>query len=472
MRAEGPLHRGERLARRTEPLRVGEGSGDGGIGDVVGEGKALQRRGASEAVAMRGKVDRTTHGGERVAARDGTSHLCHDVAQHRLDVGELRVVVQDGAVPGDDRRRAQGAQFRHRLGEGGGVRGRADQRDRKHHQVAGGDDALVREMHHEIAGAVSAPQVQEFDHARPLPQLEPVVDDDGGGDGHELRRVGQVARAEQGVGGEAGAFLVGDGGARRPLAAGEQAPEEADRAGERLDEVGALGRPCMDHRVARGAVRDELHAGEGVTIDLVPRDVVVVRVRVDHVAHRLVGQAAQRGEGGTRGGERELRVDHDDVALADDEEVVGFEEEAGGLAPDGCVDAVGELLDGEAGGGRRRLCDRSGRGEQRQQRQGERGAHAHEARMEKVPRRSSTGAHVASDRSVAPSAWCGLNGIARAAYGRGPWQGCRTASTVAVRATTGSLTRDWRRLHPHRKIPPLGSPFRALPSFPLRPNTP
>lgn len=106
MRAEGPLHRGQHLARRAGPLRVGEGSGDGGIGDVVGEGKALQRRGASEAVAMRGKVDRTTHGGERVAARDCTSHLCHDVAQHRLDVGELLVVVQDGAVPGDDRRRA------------------------------------------------------------------------------------------------------------------------------------------------------------------------------------------------------------------------------------------------------------------------------------------------------------------------------------------------------------------------------
>lgn len=117
------MHNGGPFASRTALLRVGEGSGDGGIGDVVGEGEALQGGGASESVAMRGEVDRTAHGGERVTARDGSGHLRHEVAQHRLDVGELRVVVQDGAVPWDDRCRAQGAQFRHRLSEGGGVRG-------------------------------------------------------------------------------------------------------------------------------------------------------------------------------------------------------------------------------------------------------------------------------------------------------------------------------------------------------------
>lgn len=227
----------------------------------------------------------------------------------------------------------------------------------------------------------------------------------------------------------------------------------------------------MDHRVTRGAVRDELHAGKGVPIHLIPRDVVVVRVRVDHIAHRLVGQAAQRHESGACGGERELRVHHDHVAFADDEEVVGFEEEAGGLAPDGCVDSVGEPLDGEAGVAGRRLCDRSGGGEQCQQRQGERGAHAYHARMEKVPRRSSTGAHGAADRSVASGAWCGLNGIAHGRLVVALVGDAEAASAGARGGATRAIIRDWRRLHPHRKIPPLGSPFPLHPFLPLRPNT-
>jgi len=78
---------------------------------------------------------------------------------------------------------------------------------------------------------------------------------------------------------------------------------------------------------------------------------VIVPVGVDDIADRFVGELAERREHRPGRGQRELGVDHDHLAVADDEETVGLEVEAGGLPPDGGIDAVRQLLQGEAGGG-------------------------------------------------------------------------------------------------------------------------
>jgi hypothetical protein len=71
---------------------------------------------------------------------------------------------------------------------------------------------------------------------------------------------------------------------------------------------------------------------------------VIVPVGVDHVLYRLPGKTAKGGQHLAGGAQIGLRVDHNHIALANDEEAVRFDRKPGRLVAHCCVDAFCKLL--------------------------------------------------------------------------------------------------------------------------------
>ena len=68
-------------------------------------------------------------------------------------------------------------------------------------------------------------------------------------------------------------------------------------------------------------------------------------VRVDEDADRLVGDLANRGQDFSGSFERELRVDHDHIVVADDEDGVGVIRESERVGLNDGVDVGRDLVD-------------------------------------------------------------------------------------------------------------------------------
>jgi hypothetical protein len=107
--------------------------------------------------------------------------------------------------------------------------------------------------------------------------------------------------------------------------------------------LAAVGRAFGREVRACRRVRDELHAGEALGVDLISYNVVVVPVRVDDDAYGLVRERAKRRERLARRRGVRLRVNDDDAVVTDDEEAVRLDREARRVSAHNRVDAFGEL---------------------------------------------------------------------------------------------------------------------------------
>ena len=236
-------------------------------------------------------------------------------------------------------------------------------------EVAGDEDPLGRQPGDDVAAGVAAAEVLELDDATAEVDSQPGLEGDGRRLDHdraelaprrfEPRQRRRRRGAPRGVDRLALLVDAGLGAAAQRLAL----PREG-RLGR--DEAAHVRRHAAVDHAARFLVPDHLGARPRQPVALVAADVVVVPVRVQHPAHRLVGPAADERDVGVGARRQVARVDDEHLAIADDDGGVAVGKVVGRVGVADRVDAGRELshlaLAGVDGVGVRRRRD----GERRQ----------------------------------------------------------------------------------------------------------
>ena len=171
-----------------------------------------------------------------------------------------------------------------------------------------------------------------------------IFERDGREHGLVRRGHGQVAFAQRDVAQITRALFVVNRAAAEALVVADEAAQEFDELREAaFVPLAPVDRALGGEVRARRGVRDELHAGEALGVDLIAYDVVVVPVRVDDDADGLVRECAERREGLARGRGARLRIHDYYAVVAYDEEAVRLDGEARWVFAHGRVYSLGEL---------------------------------------------------------------------------------------------------------------------------------
>jgi hypothetical protein len=97
----------------------------------------------------------------------------------------------------------------------------------------------------------------------------------------------------------------------------------------------------------RACVRDEFNAREGIAIDLIANDVIIMPMGVDHIFDGLICQLAQGCEQLSCCVEAGVGIDNDDIIVIDNEDIVRIERHQRRISANCSVDAVGDPLNGK-----------------------------------------------------------------------------------------------------------------------------